>query len=188
MCCRCANAIAFDSLPSMSLSSQVVCDVLVAGSVVLEPPGGAASLPTCDCCHCYIHPPPYICPLANLSFPLPQSSQLFDGARQRFLDALLAAARVEVYLPNVRRLDVACCCPWLHACPLACKPLHLAAGRPPVSAASQPCRRRPCCRLPCLTACHTYPHHMHRGGAGERGPQILHIDVLLVIHAHINIP
>lgn len=30
-----------------------------------------------------------------------QSSQLFDGARQRFLDALLAAARVEVYLPNV---------------------------------------------------------------------------------------
>ena len=31
----------------------------------------------------------------------PQSSTLFDGARQRFLDALLAAARVEAYLPNV---------------------------------------------------------------------------------------
>lgn len=30
-----------------------------------------------------------------------QTSQLFDGARQRFLDALLAAARIEVYLPNV---------------------------------------------------------------------------------------
>ncbi|KAL4435944.1 hypothetical protein ABPG77_000706 [Micractinium sp. CCAP 211/92] len=29
-----------------------------------------------------------------------QSSQLFDGARQRFLDALLVAARVEAYLPN----------------------------------------------------------------------------------------
>ncbi|KAL4458838.1 hypothetical protein ABPG75_013703 [Micractinium tetrahymenae] len=29
-----------------------------------------------------------------------RSSHLFDGARQRFLDALLAAARVEVYLPN----------------------------------------------------------------------------------------
>lgn len=34
--------------------------------------------------------------------PPPQSSQLFDGARQRFLDALLVAARVEAYLPNVR--------------------------------------------------------------------------------------
>lgn len=33
-----------------------------------------------------------------------QSSQLFDGAKQRFLDALLAAARVEVYLPNVSTL------------------------------------------------------------------------------------
>ncbi len=33
--------------------------------------------------------------------PLLQSSQLFDGARQRFLDALLVAARVEAYLPNV---------------------------------------------------------------------------------------
>lgn len=28
-------------------------------------------------------------------------STLFDGAKQRFLDALLAAARVEAYLPNV---------------------------------------------------------------------------------------
>lgn len=46
---------ALDSLPSMSLPSQVVCDVLVAGSVVLEFPAGAASLPTCDCCRCYTH-------------------------------------------------------------------------------------------------------------------------------------
>lgn len=86
---------ALDSLPSMSLPSQVVCDVLVAGSVVLEFPAGAASLPTCDCCRCYTHF--FFCPLRSS-----QSSQLFDGARQRFLDALLAAARVEVYLPNVR--------------------------------------------------------------------------------------
>ena len=34
-----------------------------------------------------------------------QTSNLFIGARQRFLDALLAAARVEVYLPNVRLLN-----------------------------------------------------------------------------------
>ena len=31
-----------------------------------------------------------------------QSSELFDGAKQRMLDALLAVARLEVFLPNVR--------------------------------------------------------------------------------------
>lgn len=43
-------------------------------------------------------------PLACATWTYPQACQLFGGARQRFLDALLAAARVEVYLPNVRVL------------------------------------------------------------------------------------
>ena len=58
-------------------------------------------------------PPPLACDPAYLppSCVSQQSSQLFDGARQRFLDALLAAARVEVYLPNVSRLaSVDCVC------------------------------------------------------------------------------
>lgn len=36
------------------------------------------------------------------------ASMLFSGARQRFLDALLAAARVEAYLPNVSLTDGLC--------------------------------------------------------------------------------
>ncbi len=36
------------------------------------------------------------------------ASMLFSGARQRFLDALLSAARVEAYLPNVSLTDGLC--------------------------------------------------------------------------------
>ena len=62
-----------------------------------------------------------------------QTSQLFDGARQRFLDALLAAARVEVYLPNVRPAAAAgsdwpaCCHVWFSC---SCPQLSLHVGPP----------------------------------------------------------
>ena len=39
--------------------------------------------------------------LRQLYLPMLQKSYLFDGAKQRFLDALLSVARIELYLPQV---------------------------------------------------------------------------------------
>lgn len=39
-----------------------------------------------------------------------RSCYLFRGCPQRFLDTLLASARVEVFMPGEAFLDCCCCC------------------------------------------------------------------------------
>ena len=101
-----------------------------------------------------------------------QGSLLFDGARQRFLDAVLAAARVEAYLPNVSQG--------------VCTHMHSHTRRRTRTRA-RAVAHFPCtCRNPALESCllplaglppnpdtlvPMLPRRVPAGGAGERGRQ-----------------